>query len=107
MTADVDVVECAAAGATLVATGPAVHHCPFRDEIDEGEVTVRWRVISHTIELHSLRAYLDGLDEAVISHEEFTSVLTQELATLGGIELLSVDSSWQTADLAVSVSFDR
>src|SRR5687768_16525232 len=84
------VVVAAPAGAVVSATGDVSHLCPYKDEEDEGTVTVRWRTITSTIELHSLRVYLDLFDEALVSHETLADQFTEDISRLGGIELLDI-----------------
>lgn len=100
-----EVVE-APPGAVVTASGELVHQCPYRDERDDGTIAVRWRTVSHTIELHSLATYLDAYEECSLSHEDLTDRITKDLSALGGIELLGVATSFETAGLGVQVRFD-
>jgi hypothetical protein len=99
----------APAGLTLSATAPARHLCPFVKENDEGTVTVTWLTKGRTFELHSLRRHLDAFmdqwGEVEVSHEEFTGHLRDTFAHGDMlVEILSVESSWDTAGMSVTCS---
>jgi len=89
---------------TVTATSPITHLCPHVDEVDEGTVTIEWAIDGNTIELHSLRTYLDRFRSSRISHEEVTDLLRHELSTLPGVRLVSVTSAWTTAGMEVTCS---
>lgn len=97
------VLVAAGAPATVAVTMDAVHQCPFRDETDVGTITVTWNAGADTVELHSLRAWLDTLDEWAVSHEAYTEHVRDTLATLG-VHVVSVVSEWATAGAIVEVS---
>jgi NADPH-dependent 7-cyano-7-deazaguanine reductase QueF len=99
------VVVAAPAGAVVTATGEVSHLCPYKDEEDEGTVTIRWRTITSTIELHSLRTYIDLFDEALVSHELLADQFTEDISRLGGIELLDITLRFPTAGFEVTVNF--
>ena len=96
-------------GVTLSATAPARHLCPFVKEKDEGTVTVTWRTLGRTFELHSLRRHLDQFmdqwGEVEVSHEEFTRHL-QDTFDHGDskLQVLSVRTEWNTAGMPVVCS---
>lgn len=82
----------------VVVRGPVKKLCPYRNEVDEGTVTVTFSV-SHRDdcrELHSLAGYLGSFEGASLSHEDFTRQVHADLAAL------SVESTWQTAGLTVT-----
>jgi NADPH-dependent 7-cyano-7-deazaguanine reductase QueF len=75
--------------------------CPFKDETDAGTVTVVWNSEGKTLELHSLREYLDGFGDVALSHEEFTDAVGAHLSSLIGD--VQVWSEWETAGMKVRV----
>jgi NADPH-dependent 7-cyano-7-deazaguanine reductase QueF len=91
-----------AQGVAVRASFPATHTCPFREEKDEGTVTVEWMVGDQTLELHALREHLDGLDEWEVSHEEYTLHLWTEIRSLG-FNGVRVTSRWDTAGGMIEV----
>ena len=92
------------ADVTLTAIAPLVHRCPFVDEVDNGTVTISWRVDGQTFELHSLRAYLDRFRDAEISHEAITDRIRHDLATTLGLADVTVTTTWDTAGMEVTCS---
>lgn len=105
-----DLLEIVASGLTanqgveVSVTMPAVHMCPFKNEVDEGSVTLSWLTRNgRTIELHSLRALLDSADEWEVSHEAYTASLRHLL--VGDFPEITVVSTWHTAggDVVVRV----
>lgn len=80
------------------------HLCPFVNEVDNGTVTVHWAAVGWTLELHSLRAYLNSFHDRVISHEELTEEIRAELSTHHGINEVRVTSTWRTAGMEVLCS---
>jgi NADPH-dependent 7-cyano-7-deazaguanine reductase QueF len=90
-------------GLTVTAKAGLVHRCPHVEEVDVGTVEVSWYTNGHTVELHSLAAYLVSWAEARVSHEEVTEQIRRDLAGLEGIAQVRVMTSWSTAGLAVSV----
>lgn len=91
--------------ATVTASGPLVHLCPVVDEVDEGHITITWRILGETFELHSLAEYLRGWKDSRLSHEQITDTIRHELSTASTwIELVSVETTWLTAGLEVSCS---
>jgi NADPH-dependent 7-cyano-7-deazaguanine reductase QueF len=96
-------VPCPAAVRVTV-TMSARHLCPFKPEVDRGEMEISWRTDGNTIELHALAALLASQAQWVISHEEFTAWLTGELSALDGLTVETVTSRWVTAGGQVSVS---
>jgi len=83
---------------------PLVHRCPFRDEVDAGGVAIVWEVETHTFELHSLRAYLDGWRDVSISHEDLTETIRGALADYPGLTVRSVTTAWDTAGMEIQCS---
>jgi NADPH-dependent 7-cyano-7-deazaguanine reductase QueF len=100
-------VEGCLAPASVSVTAPLTHLCPFRDEIDEGTVTISWDVAGGTLELHSLRRYLDRFRASKLSHEEATARIFHDLSSEVGVRLLSVSSTWSTAGMEVAVEVLR
>lgn len=92
-----------AESATVTATSPVKHLCPFKKETDEGNVTITWVCHTSTIELHSLAAYLDGFAEAYVSHETLVADIFEELSELDGITICSVTARFTTAGIDVEV----
>jgi NADPH-dependent 7-cyano-7-deazaguanine reductase QueF len=98
-------------GVILSATAPARHLCPFKNEKDEGTVTVYWVTEGRTLELHSLRRHLDDFAAAYsnteISHEEYTQRVRDGLTFQGhlhGLRITMVVTNWDTAGMPVSCS---
>jgi NADPH-dependent 7-cyano-7-deazaguanine reductase QueF len=93
---DVDVV--------VEVTADFIHLCPYKEEVDEGQVVISWRTQhGHTLELHSLAAWLDLFDEAAVSHETLMAHIQDELTRLVGIPV-SVVGTFETAGMKVSVT---
>jgi NADPH-dependent 7-cyano-7-deazaguanine reductase QueF len=86
---------------TLTTTADIQHMCPFVHEVDNGSVAITWEADGWTIELHSLRAYLNTFNDREISHEELTEEIGAELGSYHGINNVSVNSSWRTAGMEV------
>lgn len=85
-------------------TAPVTKRCPFVEEVDEGEVTIRWRGY-RGIELHSLAAYLASFADEPLSHEDFAAKVTAAVAAAVQREgNVDVTGRWTTAGMAVSVS---
>lgn len=84
------------------ATFPLVHRCPFVDEVDEGQVTISWWVDGLTLELHSLREWLGGFADEVVSHEELTDRIRDQVERLG-LAGVAVTTRWSTAGGSVEV----
>lgn len=89
------------------ASGPLKHRCPFKDELDEGTVEIVWRTAGRTMELHSLREYLDSHEERVISHEDLTEEIRATLSSLPGITNVGVTTRWHTAGFVVAAERGR
>jgi NADPH-dependent 7-cyano-7-deazaguanine reductase QueF len=79
------------------------HLCPHKDETDTGRVVISWRCDGGTVELHSLRAWLDGYSTRRDSHETITGVIAAVLAALDGIADVQVIGRFHTAGLEVTV----
>lgn len=95
------------AAVTVTATAPIRHLCPFKDELDQGTVTIVWDCNGHTIELHSLAAYLDGFYAEKISHETLVDEIFYALYGLTPlIEIQSVTARFTTAGIGVEVHRD-
>lgn len=77
------------------------HLCPHVEEIDFGTVTITWRVNGQTYEMHSLAEYLRGFKDSRLSHEQITDCIRHDLSTVDGIELVSVETTWDTAGMEV------
>lgn len=90
------------ASVTMTATADIQHMCPFVHEVDNGAVTITWLTDGWTIELHSLRAYLDTFKDREISHEELTEEIHAELNGHHGISIESVNTKWRTAGMGIS-----
>lgn len=89
---------------TTTVTGPLRHLCPHVDEVDNGNVTITWRVDGCTLELHALVDYLRGWKDTRLSHEEITDRIGHDLSVVGGVELVSVVTTWRTAGMEVRCS---
>lgn len=89
------------ANATLTVTAPIQHLCPFVQEIDNGTIAITWDAQGWTLELHSLRAYLNIFHNLEISHEELTDEIRAELGSHHGIENVTVKTTWRTAGMEV------
>lgn len=92
------------ADVTVTAVGNLRHRCPHRNEIDRGRVAITWRVSGQSYELHSLAEYLRSFADAELSHEQITDRISHDLSVTDGIELVSVESTWDTAGLEVRCS---
>lgn len=92
----------AAAGVQVVAKSLAQHMCPFVHEVDEGGIFASWTTAGATIELHSLRDYLQSFAQVEISHEELTLTVLESLRSIDGITDVSVESAWTTAGMEVT-----
>lgn len=88
---------------TMTATGQLMHLCPHKDEVDTGTVTITWRVGGSTFELHTLRQYLSGFRHSTLSHEQITDRIRHDLS-VEGLDLISVETNWVTADMEVLCS---
>jgi NADPH-dependent 7-cyano-7-deazaguanine reductase QueF len=91
-----------ARGVEVKVTGPLVHECPHRDETDHGTVTITWRVTDVTLEIHSLRKYLDSWRRAKVSHEAITAQVFGDIY-LAGVKPIVVTTTWNTGGMQVSV----
>ena len=105
-----DLVSCTNR-AHVTATLPITHRCPFRDELDEGTVTVSWATTHHlTIELHSLAAFLAGFADLEISHEDITVRILDRLQSAAegrapfSVTDVEVSTRWNTAGAEVVVT---
>lgn len=93
------------AAVTVTACAQINHTCPFKQERDAGTITISWKCIGSTIELHSLAEYLNAFSEQSISHEDLVALIAADLQTLGtGIHIQAVTASFTTADIAVEVT---
>lgn len=90
-----------APGVRVTVTAPIRHLCPFKDEIDDGELTLSWRTDHSTVELHSLRHFLGVFADARISHEEVVSEIWGAMNRVDGIRSVSVSTTWRTAGMKV------
>lgn len=89
---------------TVTATGDLIHRCPHVNEVDYGTVTITWHVRGETYELHSLAEYLRGFKDADLSHEQITDRIRNDLSAESHIEMVGVESTWQTAGMEVRCS---
>lgn len=89
---------------TMTVTAPLRHQCPFVNETDEGSVTLTWTTSGNTLELHALRGYLDQFADWVISHEELTDKIRDDLGAVQGIYAVQVETRWSTAGMGVTCS---
>lgn len=100
---DIELVP-AAAAVTASATALVDHRCPFKDELDEGEVTIVWDCAGGTVELHSLGLYLAGFAFEKISHEDLVGeIFAQFEAAAPQIVVRSVTARFTTAGIDVEV----
>lgn len=99
---DLPILVPVASTATVTATAPIRHLCPFADEADAGTVTITWMCNGATVELHSLAGFLGSFADTVISHEELTAVITEALRAAGdGITVTGVSVRFTTAGIDV------
>jgi NADPH-dependent 7-cyano-7-deazaguanine reductase QueF len=89
---------------TVTASGPISHLCPYKDETDHGRIAIRWAVYGQTFELHSLADYIAKWADTRLSHEQVTDRIRHDLSTTEGVTDVQVDTSWDTAGFAVSVT---
>lgn len=85
----------------MSATADIQHLCPFAEEIDNGTATITWQAAGWTLELHSLREYLNTFHDREISHEDLTEEIRAELSSHLGISHVTVNTSWRTAGMGV------
>ena len=88
---------------TVTAFGPLRHMCPYKDEIDNGTVTITWRPDGETFELHALAEYLRGYEHSPVSHETITDRIQHDLSMITAVAAVRVETSWQTAGFRVRV----
>jgi NADPH-dependent 7-cyano-7-deazaguanine reductase QueF len=100
------VLDTDGAGSRPSVTTAIQHMCPHRAEVDNGTITVSWFVKNWTIELHSLKAYLGGWAHKTLSHEALVAQIGRDLSRLNVYDV-TVTSSWETAGMAVAVSWPR
>jgi NADPH-dependent 7-cyano-7-deazaguanine reductase QueF len=93
-----------AADVDVTVTADLQHLCPFVDEVDRGSITISWRCNGETLELHSLREYLDGFKDSELPHEALTDLIRHDLSVMARIDLISVTTTWQTAGMGVTCS---
>jgi NADPH-dependent 7-cyano-7-deazaguanine reductase QueF len=87
----------------VTVTGGVTHLCPHRDETDLGWVTISWRCAGGTVELHSLRGWLDTYSTSRGSHEAIVGDIAAALAALEGIADVRVTGRFHTAGLGITV----
>lgn len=78
---------------------PVIKRCPFRDEIDAGELVITLR--GPAPELHQLAEQIDRLAAAPISHEDFTEQVAI-LLPMGS----RLETTWRTGPWSVEVRAD-
>jgi NADPH-dependent 7-cyano-7-deazaguanine reductase QueF len=88
----------------VTVTADMQHLCPFVDEVDFGTIAITWQCDGATLELHSLREYLDGFKDSELSHEALTDLIRHDLSVIPGVDLASVTTTWQTAGMGVTCS---
>lgn len=78
---------------------PLRHVCPFRNELDIGQVKLELcSADGWTTELHSLDEYLRAWSDIKISHEELTDQIAVDTRAI------RVTTYWHTAGMEVSCS---
>lgn len=93
------------AAATVTATSQIRHLCRFKNEVDDGTVTVVWTCDGATIELHSLAEYFASFAEVLTSHEELVARIGEDLDALGDdIIVRSVTVRFTTAGIDVEAT---
>lgn len=81
-----------------------LHLCPFKDEVDEGTITIEWIARSTTFELHELASYFATFANKKISHEQLTGDIFAYLARQPeGPIVLRVATHWRTAGMNVTI----
>lgn len=85
---------------TVKITAPVEKRCPYKDEQDEGSLTLTFRVFKDAPELHELAENLSTWTDIPISHEDFTDAVVRRWHSEGCV---SARSTWRTAGLEVSV----
>ena len=81
-------------------TGPAVHRCPYRDELDVGTFRIEYDLDCEPIELHALAEQVRSYTDRKMTHEEFTEDLGEWLGDREAT-VATVTTEWQTAGLGV------
>jgi NADPH-dependent 7-cyano-7-deazaguanine reductase QueF len=89
------------ADVTMTASTWFAHLCPFKDEVDHGRATITWRCNGATLELHALADYLRRFKDTQLSHEEVTDRIRHDLSATPGVELLTVETTWDTAGMEI------
>lgn len=96
-----ETVECMSP-VTVTTKAHMRHLCPYRNEVDEGLITISWEVAGRTIELHSLHEYLRGFKDSVMSHEELTDRVRHDLECETGIDWMTVKGMQESIPPAYS-----
>lgn len=100
---DIELVP-AAAKVTASATAQVDHLCPFKDETDEGSVTIIWDCAGDTVELHSLSLFLAAFAFEKISHEDLVGEIFARFEALAPrVVIRSVTARFTTAGIDVEV----
>lgn len=90
---------------TMKATSPIRHLCPWKEgEVDNGTITITWRTLLGTLELHSLREFLRTFANQEVSHESLTDHIRRELLAIPSIKVIDVQTTWDTAGMEVVCS---
>ncbi|GAC1575025.1 MAG: hypothetical protein NVS3B18_08680 [Candidatus Dormibacteria bacterium] len=84
----------------VTVTAPVTKRCPYRDEQDDGTLTLTFEVAEQAPELHKLAEELTAWEGEAVSHEEFTALILRWFADAGCV---AARSTWTTAGLAVTV----
>lgn len=79
-----------------VVTGTVFKQCPFKDELDTGEVELTFE--GDAPELHALAKLLASYRQVKMSHEDFTREM------LAKTTAVAAQSTWTTAGLRVVVT---
>lgn len=86
----------------VAAKGSITHRCPHVNEVDHGWIEITWSTDDgQTIELHSLREYLDTFADQAISHEELVNEV--HVWTSQHVPDVEVRAGFITAGLEVAV----
>lgn len=88
---------------TLSVSWPLTHLCPHIPEVDNGRIDITWTTRGSTLELHALRAWLNGFAADRISHEDITADIHDHLSALPGVADVQVATRWDTAGAEVDV----
>lgn len=100
-----EVISCEAVADVHVIL-PVRKECPVKNEADFGTVDVWFTTRTQTIELHSLRNYIESYQGIPITHEDFARQVYRDIVSTG-VDEVSVSASWRMDGLQAIVAVPR